>query len=124
MAEGFAHSMNEGDLEIESAGMVAAGLIPETVAAMEEIGISLEGQHSKRLSGVDLTRFELIVTLSDQAYGHLKRGHEGLPLLHRPVLDPVGIPGIPTEIARMFALTRDDVREVVAEALEVLRTKS
>jgi arsenate reductase len=117
MAEGFARHLAGDALEVQSAGLIAAGVVPETVTTMAELGISLEGQYSKRIGEVDLESFDLIVTLSDQAHGQLQRSGRDLPLLHRPVLDPVGVRGTPQEVARMFALTRDDVREVVLEVL-------
>jgi len=117
MAEGFARTLAPAGIEVESAGVVAAGVLPETIEAMRKAGVDIRKQHSKPLSQVDLSSFDLIVTLSEVARGHLERKGDGLPLLHRPVLDPVGVRGGKEEVVRMFELTRDDVRGVVEEVL-------
>ncbi len=124
MAEGFARAMATGGIEVQSAGLMAAGVLPETVQAMKDVGVDISQQYSKTLEEVDLESFDLIVTLSEQARGRLERHQPPLPLLHRPVLDPVGVRGTPAEIHRMFALTRDDVREVVREVLRKVEAQA
>jgi arsenate reductase len=117
MAEGFARALGPSELQVESAGIIAAGLLPATVAAMAKVGVDISGQKSKTVWELDLDAFDLIVTLSDQARGQLLSLHPELPLLHRPVLDPVGIPGNRADTEEIFALTREDVRGVVIEVL-------
>ena len=127
MAEGFARAMAPEGVQVQSAGVVAAGLLPETVEAMREVGIDISAQRSKSLDELDLSSFDLIVSLSEQARGRLERVRPKLPLLHRAVLDPVGLRGTHGEIRRMYAMTRDDVQEVVREVLgrvEILRKRS
>jgi arsenate reductase len=120
MAEGWARALAQAPLDVASAGVMAAGLLPETVAAMAAAGIDIRSQTSKTLDALDPIGFDLVVTLSDQARGRLRRTHPGLEVLHRPVLDPVGVRGSREEIGQLFALTRDDVRAVVEEVLERL----
>lgn len=124
MAEGFARALGPPDLEVESAGLMAAGLFPETVAAMAQVGIDISHQTSKSVAQLDLSSFDFIVTLSDQAHGRLRQRHPELTLLHHPVLDPAGAGGPHEERMKIFDLTREDVREVVLEVLAQIRRES
>lgn len=120
MAEGFARALAFPGLEVESAGLMAAGLFPDTVASMAETGIDISAQRSKTVAQLDLQSFDVIVTLSDRAYGELSRRYPGLNLDHHPVLDPAGAKGTREERMKIFNLTREDVRGVVLEVLTQL----
>jgi arsenate reductase len=120
MAEGFARELAFPGLEVESAGLIAAGLFSDTVASMAEVGIDISGQRSKTVDEFDLNTFDRIVTLSDRAFGQLRRRHPELNLDHHPVLDPAGSEGGREERMKIFNLTREDVRGVVLEVLTQL----
>ncbi|HKI84699.1 MAG TPA: arsenate reductase ArsC [Candidatus Krumholzibacteria bacterium] len=120
MAEGFARELAFPGLEVESAGLMAAGLFSDTVASMAEVGIDISGQRSKTVAEFDLNTFDRIVTLSDRAFGQLHRRYPELRLEHHPVLDPAGAEGGREERMKIFNLTREDVRGVVLEVLTEL----
>ncbi len=124
MAEGFARALGPPDLEVESAGLMAAGLFGETVAAMAQVGIDISHQTSKSVAQLDLSSFDYIVTLSDQAHGRLRQRYPELILLHHPVLDPAGVGGSHEERMKIFNLTREDVHEVVLEVLAQIARES
>jgi protein-tyrosine-phosphatase len=67
MAEAFARAHGDDVLEAASAGILPAARISRrTCAVMEEKGISLaSGFSPKNISSLDLSRFDVIVNLSD-----------------------------------------------------------
>ena len=124
MAEGFARALGPEDLEVQSAGIMAAGLFGETVASMAQVGIDISQQTSKTVKQLDLSSYDLIVTLSDQAHTQLRRRHPELSMLHHPVLDPAGVAGTYEERMKIFNLTREDIRGVVLEVLAQVARES
>jgi arsenate reductase (thioredoxin) len=65
MAEGFARAYGSDVIEPVSAGLAPAAIIqPLTKQVMEAKNISLEDQHAKDLSQIDLQNIDLIVNMS------------------------------------------------------------
>ena len=67
MAEAFARKLKGCDIEPYSAGILAAGLLPQTVEVMQEIGCDLTGQHSKHVDELKDVDFDYVITLCDYA---------------------------------------------------------
>jgi arsenate reductase (thioredoxin) len=73
MAEGFARALCGRSIEPYSAGVVAKGLDPRSVAVMAEVGVDIAGQRSKCLNDLrdpvtrELPVFDLVVTVCDAA---------------------------------------------------------
>lgn len=104
MAEAFARSMAQGPVEIESAGLAPLGEVPQEVhAAMNEAGISLQGQFSKPIALERLEEFDAIVNMSGVPwpFGCHDR------LLEWDVLDPYGCR------FDTYRRSRDQIREMV-----------
>ncbi len=68
MAEGLINHLRAGQWEAFSAGTHPTGYVhPEAVAAMREIGVDISGGRSKSVDEFQGQRFELVITVCDDA---------------------------------------------------------
>ena len=64
IAQGFAMSYGNGVLESYSAGSKPSGIInPMAIEVMKEAGIDISSQRSKGFGGLDVKRFDVVITL-------------------------------------------------------------
>ena len=63
MAEGFAKTLNPGNLEIVSSGLEASQVNPGAIAAMDAIGIDIRDQTSDALSNFKAEDFDVVISL-------------------------------------------------------------
>lgn len=110
LCEATLNHLDRGRFEAASAGSHPAGSVnPHALHQLRSRGMSTEGLHSKRwdtLSGPDVQRFDLVLTVCDNAatepcpvlFGEFVRGHWGLP-------DPAAVDGTESEIADAFSIT-------------------
>ncbi len=115
MAEAWARELFPDDWEVSSAGLITYPITGRTREAMAEVGVSMEGQHTKSLDGFDLDGFDLIVTLSRQATLFLPTLAHPERHLKSPLPDPMSATGSPEKISAAFAAGRDRIREIVAD---------
>jgi len=113
MAEGFAHSLGAGRVEVRSAGTSAAGFVNRTtIEVMKERGIDISGQSSDQLTDNMLKWADVVVTLGCCSVDEL------CPLSYRgekydwPIEDPLGIP---LEDTRRI---RDEIEQRVKELIK------
>ena len=67
MAEGLLRRMAGDRFEVFSAGTRPAGLNPNAVAAMAEIGIDISGHRSKSIDEFEGQQFDYVITVCDNA---------------------------------------------------------
>jgi arsenate reductase (thioredoxin) len=68
MAEGFARAYGSDVIEPHSAGLAPAAIIqPMTKQVMEAKNISLDDQHAKDLSQIDLHDIDLVINMSGRS---------------------------------------------------------
>ena len=91
MAEALARQFAGECMEACSAGMVPLGYIPPlTLEALEEVGVSTVGLHSKGLYEVRLQKIDYIVDLTmRKVVRHMPSSFSG-KMLSYPVPDPFG----------------------------------
>jgi arsenate reductase (thioredoxin) len=113
MAEGFARTYGQGNVEAYSAGMEPKGLNPFVVEVMLERGIDLSQQQSKAFSEDLAYRMHIVITVC----GHAE---ERCPILppeverrHWPLDDPAQVTGSIEEIRERFRRSRDDIEHRV-----------
>jgi thioredoxin type arsenate reductase len=105
LAEGLARRLAPPGVNVLSAGSDAAGVNPLAIAALAEIGIDASGQTSKRVSTVDLSQVDTIVTLcAEEVCPVVPRGYRQF---HWPLPDPTAVP--PDERMDAFRRTRDEI---------------
>lgn len=114
MAEGFAKGRYPDVLDAESAGVSPLGFVPEeTVAAMREKEIALEGHSSKGLGDFDLRSFDIIVNMS--GFPFPPSLSKSVTILEWTVDDPF------TGSERIYRKVRDDIERRVRTLAEEVR---
>ena len=107
MAEALAKKMLSKKLHIESAGTEAHGLNPYTVKTMNEIGIDISNNKSKRIKTEDLNKFNLIITLCGDARDKCLVIDSELDHIHWDIPDPANCKGTEEEIREKYSKTRE-----------------
>ncbi len=111
MAEAFVNALSD-KWQAESAGTEPSHVNPYAIRVMEEIGISMEGHHSKSIEEFRGRDFDLVVTVCD----HAKETCPFFPgkrHIHRGFQDPSEAEGTEEEIMEVFRKVRDEIREWV-----------
>lgn len=67
MAEGWAHHLKSGVIDVWSAGIETHGMNPNAIRVMKEAGVDISNQHSKHLDEVRHIPFDWVVTVCDNA---------------------------------------------------------
>ncbi len=121
-AEAFA-KYYAGDLvSVASAGTSPAGLNPNAVWAMNEVGIDIRHQTSDPLSAFQLGDFDCVVTLCGDARDNCPAFPRDVRPEHWSIPDPAKSRGTPLEVLKAFRVVRYQVERRVKNLLErVLR---
>ncbi len=91
MAEAIARTLGEGRLTASSAGIRPFGrIVASTVETLKTLGYDPEGLSSKGLDDIDLTHFDIIVSLLGPAGLSYLPSTLGAELESWPVRDPYG----------------------------------
>ncbi len=121
MAEGLVNHDLAGQVQARSAGVRPSRVNPRAIQVMAELGIDIRRQRSKSVDELAGERFDLVVTLCDQAQaqcplfpGETEVRHVGFP-------DPARAAGTEAEIIAVFRQVRDALR---AELIPLLREKA
>jgi len=117
MAEAWARELFPPDWRVASAGLLTHRVSRRADAVMREVGLDLAGHRSKSIDDLDLDRFDLIVTLSEEAGRYLPQLRHPERHWPRPVQDPMEATGTPDEVREAFRVGRERIREVVAEVV-------
>lgn len=119
MAEGLLRHDAGDAFEVESAGVNPSSVRPEAIRAMQEIGIDISGHHSKHVDAFDGQRFDVVITVCDNAKETCPVFMGGTTRLHRSFDDPPP-PSVGTDEERMmiFRNVRDALREYLREFAE------
>ena len=112
MAEGFArHIVGDEESLIESAGVRAEGLNQIAVKIMEEVGIDITTQTSKKINSINLNIFDIIVTVCEHARETCQI------VLHKKIVNPVTIGGTEDEKLLMYRQVRNEIRGIIINLL-------
>jgi len=118
MAESWARHLFPSDWSTASAGLVTYRITDRTRWVMEEVGVSMDGQHPKTFDTLDLDGFDLVITLSREAGRFLPSLAHPDRLVRRPLDDPMSVSGDSEEVREAFRIGRDKVRVVVQEVVD------
>lgn len=119
MAEAFLRKYAGDDFEVYSAGLEPSPIHPYVYEVMEEVGLDLEGHHSK---GVDAffnkVYFGILITVCEKA-------EEKCPTFpglgerrYWPIEDPVAVEGSEEEKLAAFRRARDQIEQHILDWLE------
>ena len=92
MAEGFARALAPADATIASAGSDPRGVNPFAIQVMQEIGIDISGQRSRRIDEVPWREADTVVTLCGEAEEVCPAVATQVRRVHWPLPDPAGVP--------------------------------
>jgi len=107
MAEGLLRTMAGERFEILSAGTHPKGMHPQTIAAMNEIGIDVSQQRSKDVTEFEGQKFDYVITVCDRAKQNCPI-FPGSEPIHWGFEDPAE--AAPDRLSSTFRNVRDEIR--------------
>lgn len=115
MAEAFLRKHGGDRFEARSAGLEPKGINPLTIAVMSEVGISLEGQHSKSLREfLGKVQLQHVVFVCDHAEKSCPRIWPFALRTHvLPFRDPAAAAGTEEERREVFRQVRDEIEQQI-----------
>ena len=111
MAEAMLREFGGETFEAFSAGTEAAGIRPETIQVMNEIGLDISGQRSKTIDEFRGQSFEWFITVCDQAQQNCPVLPGVREVAHWSIEDPSLAEGTPEERLAAFRRARDLIRK-------------
>ena len=118
MAEGLINHDLKGEVQAFSAGVRATRVNPRAIQVMAEIGIDISRHRSKSMDEFMEDRFDLAVTLCDQAQRECPMFLAADRLIHMGFPDPAQATGPEAEILDEFRKVRDDIRQKMVPFLQ------
>jgi arsenate reductase len=116
IAEGLLRARCGYRFEIFSAGIAPAGLNPNAVAVMKEIGIDISHQKGKSLNGFTGKTFTYVITLCDHARSALSGSlPAGLYVNHRAFTSPSELRKNKAVILAEYRGLRDEINGWLTE---------
>jgi len=109
MAEGLLRHDAPG-WDVESAGTRPSSVKPEAIAAMREVGIDISGHRSKSVAEFEGQRFDLVITVCDNARETCPVFFGAAERLHRSFEDPAAVEGSEEVRLAAFRRVRDELR--------------
>ena len=121
MAEAFLRKYGGNEFEAYSAGVEPKGINPHTERVMEEVGISLSGQHSKQVKEyMGKIHFGYLITVCDEAEKNCPTTFPGIgQRLHWSFEDPAAFIGSEDEKLAKFREVRDQIEQRIKAWLAV-----
>lgn len=107
MAAGLLRALHGNQWEAFSAGTNPRGVHPDAVTVMAEIGIDISAHQSQHIASLRGRRFDLVVTVCDDAKESCPIFPGGTNRIHRSFPDPAAAAGTPEERLAFFRLIRD-----------------
>ncbi len=114
MAEGFARTLGEGKVSVNSSGLEASHVDPKTIDIMSEIGIDISNQTSKALSDFNPEDFDAVISLCGCGVNLPEAWVLREVFADWQLDDPEGQP------IETFRRVRDEVKERVVKLIESL----
>ncbi len=109
MAEGLLRHIAGNQFEVFSAGTRPAGLNPNAVTAMAEVGINIAGSRSKSVDEFAGQQFEYVFTVCDNARESCPIFPGGAKRLHQSFEDPAAAPA--DQQLGVFRKVRDQIAD-------------
>jgi len=120
MAEALLRHYAGDRFETVSAGTHPAGLNPDAVAIMEEIGIDISAQRSKSVDEFLSDRFDYVITVCDSARESCPLFPAHATTLHWSLKDPAAALGAREVRMAVFRRIREEIACRVRELISTL----
>ena len=119
MAEAIWEQLGEGSWESESAGSKPSGYVhPLAVEAAGELGLDLSEYQSKSLDQFIDRKFDLVVTVCDNAKESCPVFPGAVETFHWPFDDPADAEGTDEQKMSVFRRVRDEISDKIKRYLE------
>ncbi len=105
--------------DIHSAGVLAKGLNPLTIASMREIGIDVSSQESKSLERYVEQPWDYVITLCDSAAETCPAFPGPARRIHWPIPDPAMAMGSAEERLAAFRAARQELNKRINEFVAI-----
>ena len=109
MAEGLLRELGGARFEVESAGTRAAGVRPEAVEAMREVGVDISSHRSKSVDEFAGREFDYVITVCDNAAAGCPVFPGKTVRVHQSFDDPAAVEGAWEERLAAFRRVRDEI---------------
>jgi arsenate reductase len=117
MAEGLANALHSDRFEAVSGGTVATRVHPAAIMAMAEIGIDISGHRSKSIDEFMDRKFDLVVTVCDNAAADCPFFPGAKNTIHHAFEDPAACSGTDEKVLACFQQSRDEIRRWIETEL-------
>lgn len=111
MAEGLTNAFHGDRYEAFSAGTEPTSVNPYVFRAMNELGINLSGHYSKSIEEFTEQKFDIIVTVCDNAKETCPYFSGGKQYIHKSFPDPSALKGDEETILKETGRIRDEIKE-------------
>ena len=118
MAEGLLRALLGEGYQALSAGVSPTIVDPDAIRAMDEIGIDISGQRSKGLEEVRETKFDIVVTVCDNARESCPLFPGAGSMIHKSFQDPAMYEG--KGRLQKFRIVRDEIREWIIGTFRII----
>ncbi|PIU56250.1 MAG: arsenate reductase ArsC [Deltaproteobacteria bacterium CG07_land_8_20_14_0_80_38_7] len=113
MAEGFARNILPKNCKIYSAGMTPSCIHPSAIKVMEEVGIDITHQQSKKVSEIPANDIDYVITLCGDARNQCPVFPRMVAKEHWPIDAPLAVQG--EDGMNNFRSIRDEIKTRVEE---------
>ena len=117
MAEGLLRQEGRGKIDSFSAGTMATHVRPEAIAVMNELGIDISQQQSKKLDEYINQRFDYVITVCDSANESCPIFPNAQNRVHWSIDDPGSAVGDEAQRLVAFRLARDELKHRITSDL-------
>ena len=118
MAEGFTRHHLGDYFDVYSAGTKPKGINTHAIRAMAELGIDITAHRSKSVEKFISEKFDLVITLSDDAKESCPVFPGTTEIVHLGFKDPADAAGSDEEILKVFREVRNDIQGRVLDYLK------
>jgi len=113
MAEGLLRQLYGNEYEVFSAGVNPTEVNPNAIEVMNEIDIDISRQTSKSVNEFSKQKFDIIITVCDNAKESCPLFSGTAERLHWGFFDPAEALGSQDEVVKVFRDVRDQITEKI-----------
>lgn len=110
-------------LQVDSAGVVEGGLDPFVEIVLGEIGVGPAGHEPKAMSALDLSKFDLLIALTPEAAGELRRSAPRDRIEFWDISNPSEARGGREQVIAAYRAVREDIRRRLWSRFPEIRQK-
>ena len=116
MAEGLA-KMHLEDFSIASAGTQPDPINENAIAAMNDFGIDISNNYSKKIEDDQINQYGIIITLCGDAKDNCPVIDSNVKHIHWGIEDPAKYSGSNDEVLQKFS----EIRDIIFEKIKLLK---